>query len=153
MSADGSITFRLCGGCGMQQPESLWRYSRAKCDDCERARAREWHRKNPERSRAAAAAWKAKNPDKCDVSKRKQQLAVYGLTHAHYAAMLVAQNFSCGLCEKHVSDEKKRLAVDHDHETGKVRMLLCHNCNKALGLLRDDPALLRRAADYVERFK
>lgn len=47
----------------------------------------------------------------------------------------------------------EKLCVDHDHETGKVRKLLCHNCNRALGLLRDDPALLRKSAEYIEQHK
>lgn len=47
----------------------------------------------------------------------------------------------------------EKLAVDHDHETGRVRKLLCHNCNRALGLMKDDPELLRRAATYIEKHK
>lgn len=43
------------------------------------------------------------------------------------------------------------LSVDHDHISGHVRGLLCRNCNSAIGLLRDDPELIRRAANYVER--
>lgn len=47
----------------------------------------------------------------------------------------------------------RTLAVDHDHETGCLRGLLCEGCNRGIGLLRDDPDLLRRAADYIERFR
>jgi hypothetical protein len=45
---------------------------------------------------------------------------------------------------------RKTLVVDHSHETGAVRGLLCHNCNRALGLIHDDAAVLRRAAEYIE---
>ncbi len=43
-----------------------------------------------------------------------------------------------------------KLMVDHDHTTGEVRGLLCHNCNRAIGLLREDPERLRRAIEYLE---
>ncbi len=46
-----------------------------------------------------------------------------------------------------------RLAIDHDHKTGQVRSLLCKKCNGVLGLVDDDPALLRAAADYIERHR
>ena len=42
------------------------------------------------------------------------------------------------------------LVVDHDHKTGKVRGLLCHNCNRALGLLHDDQELMQKASEYVK---
>ncbi len=47
-------------------------------------------------------------------------------------------------------EQVKPLCVDHNHETGNVRKLLCHHCNRALGLLQDNPHLLARAADYLK---
>jgi hypothetical protein len=68
------------------------------------------------------------------------------------------QDNKCFLCgsEGFLMDKNKhveKLAVDHCHETGKVRKLLCHNCNRALGLFKDKPDLLRKAADYLEEHK
>lgn len=143
---------KQCPWCERRLDDLHWTYGRSKCDDCERERAREWHRNNRERSRASAQAWKDQNPEKVDALTRKIRLKAYGLTPQQYDDMLLVQKFSCGLCGKHQTDEKKRLAVDHDHATGKVRMLLCANCNKGIGNLQEDPALLRRAADYLERF-
>jgi epoxyqueuosine reductase QueG len=57
-----------------------------------------------------------------------------------------------GLCDicGHKCPTGKRLAVDHDHETNKVRGVLCMNCNTAIGMLRDDPDLIRKVAAYLE---
>lgn len=77
---------------------------------------------------------------------------LYGLPAQEYDLLLLTQGDSCAICEQKCPT-KKRLAVDHDHDTGKVRALLCINCNKALGHMKDDPALLRAAAEYIEQHK
>lgn len=71
-----------------------------------------------------------------------------------FAEMQAGQANKCAICGCEGGSEDNRgdrLAVDHDHETGVVRGLLCHKCNTAIGLLRDDPEVLRRAADYLDR--
>ena len=72
----------------------------------------------------------------------------YGMTIADYDALLVQQDGRCAICG--VQPTLKRLAVDHDHATGRIRGLLCDNCNQALGKLKDDPELLRTAIRYLE---
>lgn len=72
--------------------------------------------------------------------------------------MKTSQNQKCQLCGSEGflignNNHSEKLAVDHCHKTGKVRSMLCHNCNRALGLLMDDPHLMRRAAEYVESFQ
>jgi hypothetical protein len=83
--------------------------------------------------------------------KREQAWKRHGieLTHEHYEALLVQQAYCCAICGVHASELPKALAVDHNHETGKVRGLLCDNCNKAIGLLKDEPLLLEAAAKYL----
>jgi hypothetical protein len=80
----------------------------------------------------------------------------YGMTYKQYQEMLIEQDSKCFLCggpgflmnkERH----KLALVVDHCHETGKVRGLLCHNCNRALGLFKDNPDVLIKAAEYVRK--
>ena len=80
----------------------------------------------------------------------------FGITGKEYDVMLAKQGGVCSVCKKaethtHKSGKLKKLAVDHDHETGAVRGLLCFNCNQGIGRLKDDPELLRAAADYLER--
>lgn len=80
-------------------------------------------------------------------NRRKRVLAAYGLTADDYDAMLAAQGGACAVCGR-TPDES--LHVDHDHATGAVRRLLCSGCNQALGMIRDDPEVARRLAEYVE---
>jgi hypothetical protein len=82
----------------------------------------------------------------------------FGISHEEYVKKLLEQNGVCGLCnlpETEV-DESGRIReyhVDHDHKTMKVRSLLCIGCNTGLGCLKDSPDLLRKAADYIERWR
>lgn len=82
----------------------------------------------------------------------------YRITQTDLERMKAEQQNRCFLCNgegfligKNNHDE--RLAVDHCHTTGKVRKLLCHNCNRALGLFKDNPELMRKAAAYIEQHK
>lgn len=72
----------------------------------------------------------------------------YGLEHEDYLAVLEKQNYACAICEKGFDQAVPH--VDHDHDTGKVRGLLCMSCNTALGHFRDDADRLRDAAAYIE---
>jgi hypothetical protein len=76
----------------------------------------------------------------------------YGITREEYDALTIKQGGLCAICKG--SDPRRgkstRLFVDHDHETGRVRGLLCHRCNVALGGFSDDIARLRAAANYLE---
>jgi hypothetical protein len=74
----------------------------------------------------------------------------YGITIADYDRILSRQHGLCAICGEQ-RPEERTLHVDHDHATGTVRGLLCFRCNNALGDLRDDHELFRRAADYLDR--
>lgn len=82
-------------------------------------------------------------------------VVLYGITVDDYETMLEQQNGGCAVCGGTIANRGKnsmsRLHVDHDHDTGRVRGLLCHPCNTGIAKFRDDPALLRSAADYIER--
>ena len=97
---------------------------------------------------AYARAWRKANPDKAKTSDLKK---MYGITLEEYNKMRVDQNCSCDICGKHEDDESQSLAVDNCHDTGKVRGLLCHACNKALGGFKDSFNILRSAMTYLER--
>lgn len=79
---------------------------------------------------------------------------VYGISLDEYLEIAEKQNFVCKICGKDNfpmgSNHSGCLVVDHDHITGKVRGLLCHNCNRALGLFQEDSALLQNAYHYLQ---
>lgn len=78
----------------------------------------------------------------------------YGLTYEEVKQLREQQNNLCAICGEigfMMNDRvKSTLNVDHDHKTGKIRGLLCHNCNRALGLLQDNVERLRKAITYLE---
>ncbi len=98
-------------------------------------------------------AWfKAMNP----VRVRARELKKYGLTEETYQTMLTTQHGCCAICggnETVISSwtkRLKRLAIDHDHDTGIVRGLLCGRCNQGLGYFKHDPKLLLAAVAYLK---
>ena len=77
----------------------------------------------------------------------------YGITEEDYNRMFEAQRGRCAICGKHQQDMKRRLSVDHDHETGKVRALLCLGCNALVGRIETSPEVVEECYAYVERHK
>lgn len=81
-----------------------------------------------------------------DYYQQKHMRTQYGISWADFDARVDAQSGLCLLC----GEAPDRWHIDHDHETGQVRGLLCHKCNVALGWFDDSPEKLRRAANYLE---
>jgi hypothetical protein len=75
----------------------------------------------------------------------------YGLSDKQYNEMLTQQVSGCTICGKTMVENARYLAVDHNHNTGKIRELLCDSCNNGLGRFQDNPLLLRKAADYLDK--
>lgn len=78
--------------------------------------------------------------------KRKERFLKYGLSKEEYCSMLIKQNRKCYICEK-----EKKLQIDHCHKTGKVRDLLCQNCNTMLGHSKESCKILLNAINYLNR--
>lgn len=116
-----------------------------------RESVRRWKQRNPEKAKAATRQsvrlWKLRNPERVAYYGAVARTA-YGLTLEQIRELEVAQCGECAICG--VVPEK-RLVIDHDHKTGKVRGLICSRCNIGLGHLGDDVAGVRRALAYLER--
>ncbi len=98
-------------------------------------RRREYHQEHREEETAKHREWCIKN--------------AYGLTLAEYDHMFDMQYGKCKICNG-VNNDKRRLYIDHDHKTGKVRGLLCHRCNSLLGYVNDAIDLLLEIISYLK---
>lgn len=92
------------------------------------------------------------NPTRhCKDTQRHYKYKInYGISLEEYNEMFAEQNGCCAICKRHQTEFKKHLHVDHNHETGEVRGLLCHNCNLALGRFQDSPEIIKAALEYVQ---
>ena len=125
---------------------------RGECKSCRRKRDRVY-RQTPA-GRAASKRSNKKQVDKGNAAKAslKYHLKRFDLTLADYDLLSVEQNHVCAICNN-INENGRRLSVDHDHETGKVRSLLCLKCNSLLGFVKDDIKILRNAINYLESHK
>lgn len=135
------LTHKTCAFC-----QNLFVTNRAKQKFCNSLCSRRKYEQKPER----------KHGFKRKESTLKSKLKAFGLTPEDYEYELQNQNHVCAICGKAETDLNmgtlRRLAVDHDHKTGRYRGLLCGKCNKGIGLLQDDIAILKQAIQYLENF-
>jgi len=135
---------RVCRTCGELRPISEFSVSR------NYKTGKSWHRR---RCRACDAiygrSWRVANPF---AHRRSVLKRLYNIELEEYERLYDAQGGGCAICgQPERSKITGLLVVDHNHDTKKVRGLLCTNCNIAIGHLRDDPNVLRAAALYLER--
>jgi hypothetical protein len=143
---------------------AYYQRNKEKIQAIQRERSKRKRIVNRDAVNAKKAAWRKANRDQVNASQRERYraearqewnlLKKFGLTLGQYKQMLEAQNFVCAICRKpetaldYRTGKLKRLAVDHNHETGKVRGLLCVFHNRLLGVLEKD-GLLRNIQDYL----
>ena len=130
--------FKPCCKCGVEKPHDEF-YRRTKAYDGLTAHCKECDRKAP---------WRQEKTRRDYDYKRK-----YGISLEDYNEMFYEQHGSCGICGKHQEELRGRLCVDHSHETGEVRGLLCQECNSALGMLGDSIESIQKAMEYLNESK
>jgi Recombination endonuclease VII len=119
-----------------------------------RARAKEWKAQNIERFQYTRAKWRKEQRDHLNAYRRKQHYKnKYGLTIEQRDALLAAQDHCCAVCSARDPGNKIGWVVDHRREPFKVRGILCHFCNLALGNVKDNTETLHKLIHYLEKHK
>jgi len=137
------IEYKACTKCHQELPIERFRwypkkqYRNARCKTCENKAQNEWKKKN-------------KNRPSVIRTTRNQNLRKYNLTLDDYNKMFETQNGVCAICGK--PEIKRMLSVDHNHETGKVRKLLCTYCNFRISII-EDKEFMSKANLYLNVIK
>lgn len=138
---------KKCSTCGEVKPVSDFGFQRGRlrhhCKVCKNIESKEWYENNKERKKQLSQQYR-------DIKKNQDLKKSYKITLDDYNRMLAEQGESCKICSTHQNQLKRRLCVDHDHATGKVRGLLCDTCNRSLGLLKDNIEVMKKAVKYLE---
>lgn len=171
---------KACARCGESKPASEFCRARNRkdglypyCKPCKRTHGAAYRERHPDANRiyrqthsaemaASAKAWRERNKSHLaayEKERHKRRAAAglkddqrrrkYGITGEQYASMVAAQSGLCAICGG--SPGRYGLSVDHCHASGVVRGLLCVPCNTSLGKMKDSPARLRAAAEYLEQ--
>lgn len=150
---------KRCSACGRTLPFDEFHRNRrksggreARCRACKCAAVNE-HRQN--HREAINSRRRERYQERRPGWWRAGKLRRYGITEEDYDRLLELQDGRCAICRQaettnaNNGERLKLLAVDHDHQTGQVRGLLCAQCNKGIGNLREDPVILQNALDYL----
>jgi hypothetical protein len=171
-----NVTTRRCGKCKQHLPLDTFNSNVSYCKPCQAQYRKERRLKfldptgklrwctrceqylpleqfaNHDYCRACQAAYHQTNKQRYapspEVTREKRLQAAYGINNTAYQSIFIAQNGVCAICGS-APDEGQNLHVDHDHESGVVRGLLCFNCNSALGKFGDDIGRLASAIKYL----
>jgi len=124
-----------------------------------------WRRANPERAKAYRENYESENREELnrkrreyrkknpDITRGQWYRQKYSLSLEEYQRLLDEQHSCCRLCHKPSWECRRRLVVDHDHRTGKVRALLCTTCNILVGYIeKKGRKAVEAAFEYVERY-
>jgi|SRR6185369_3578997 len=132
-------TTKNCSSC-KQEKELVHFYSKrltqyqSECKECTRVRRSKWWKSESGRLSTANTKLKAR----------------FGITLDEYLSILKQQNYKCLICGISHSYMGHRLAVDHNHNTGKIRGLLCKGCNMGIGNFKENTSNLLKAVDYIK---
>lgn len=150
---------RICNKCKIGKPLSSF-YKKASnkdglarnCKICGDNAAIAWKDNNRDKHNQNLRDWRKNNREKDRAYSRKAKIkSKYNLSIESYNNMLAQQNHSCAICGISQDDLKVNLFIDHNHNTGKVRQLLCNKCNSLLGYSLEREDILLKAIEYLRK--
>ncbi len=121
---------------------------RSSCKLCESSYNKRWRKSNIDRERHNHKRYLARHPN---YFKDYHIKAKFGVTRDEFNEMLSRQGGCCAICMVNKPGGSGNWHVDHNHKTKKVRGLLCHNCNRGIGYLRDEIEVLQLAVEYLKK--
>lgn len=141
-----------CGGCLQMFPIGDFCKDRRLKDElgtyCPECRKQKW-KKYAAENRDTLLRRRRERSRKHALARRRGKLRRrYGITLEQHKQIYISQNGCCALCDRSVAYDKTH--TDHDHETGRLRGLLCQGCNQGLGMFKDSPVILQQAIRYLE---
>jgi len=164
------MTTRTCYTCKLEKPLDEFVKRKEKplgrgyqCTLCNRMSMRDWRKKNPTKHIAQVTDWRKRNPDKTNMYaanwRRKNPIRnadnqikhCYGLPPGTYERMLEEQQGRCAICKSDTPGRCGRFHVDHCHDQGHVRGLLCNSCNVGIGHFFHRTDFLEAAIAYLNR--
>jgi|SRR5271166_3815920 len=152
MSFEINIT-KQCNKCLKFKELINFRKWRNSCKQCGIVDSNNWKRNNPDQRKQTRKKHYNNNKDQY---KNVILKCLYKISLDDYNNLLIKQNELCAICNKKESSISKssglikKLSVDHNHETKKVRALLCEKCNRGLGYFCDDIEILDKASEYLK---
>ena len=131
---------KTCGHCKLPRKVGDFYRNKGKpggrsrtCRFCQEEYCKSWRRRHPKKS--------------CEIRRRSRIKHAYGLSGGEFDRLLTRQSNQCAVCKSPLT----KPCVDHDHRTGKVRGLVCRDCNLAVGHFKDDPERMRKAIRYLQK--
>lgn len=132
----------------------------ARCKECRRLNDKTRWNNEKESEQIRSAKWRAENKEYLYIYEKGKKARVRywpNLTNdeafKEFEKLLLRQESKCAICNKHQSQFKKGLVIDHCHTTGKVRNLLCQNCNAMIGMAKEDENTLKNGIEYLKLHK
>lgn len=170
MEATSVVQTRRCPSCDTIKSVSHFGINKSRKDGlsyhclfCKASQQRALNKRQPEQKRQRDLIWRNRNKayknaqDRKryhlgkDVFRERNLKALYGISISEYNILLESQGGRCAVCRKTQTDNRGRhFFVDHCHSTGRIRGLLCYNCNSAIGMAHDDIELLKKLTQYLE---
>jgi hypothetical protein len=150
------VSLKQCRTCGCEKHQDDFHFKKKKgtyeseCKACANDRSRRYREANRDKISEQRKQYREENKEDHLHKKWVRSLrSQYGITESEYLDILSSQNGACAICGTSESNSTKRFAVDHNHDTGEVRGVLCSSCNLGLGNLGDSPERLLSAFRYL----